>query len=444
MLWDNFMIYARRALEKRLFDAFTGPFITALVGPRRVGKSTLIDHFIQLSQGATTVCLNMDRMEEREKIKAGELEAIILTTIKRPLKPGQRVWVTIDEVQKCPEIFEQIKTLYDAYKDQDAIKFILTGSALLEIHRLSAESLAGRIKLYQLAAFGLAEATDVLHQTGLKHSVFDLITSPDDNEKWQQYFNQLLPFSSALKQTLRVLQIWGGLPEVLTLSNNEDRLDYLANYLQTYLEKDVRAINTITDLTLYRNLMDISAEQTGSVRDDRRITQALSCHRETLKKYRGYLQATLMYQDIYPYINTTMKRLVKSPKGYLVNNGLLSYLSGLNNIELLSKTGQIGHRLENWFLNELTIWLNRSPEKHSIHYWRTSGGAEVDFVVKKPPYIYPFEVNNATQIDRKKVKNLMRFKAYEPTVDFVYYIYGGKFKLDLENRIVFLPAWAVI
>jgi len=438
------MNYTTRSHEKRLLHAFNSPMITGILGPRRTGKSTLIDHYISQHPEITAVRLNMDKMTEREQIKAGKLETMILTSIQRHLKPHHRVWVTIDEAQKCPEVFEQIKVLYDEYKDQDAIKFILTGSALLELHRLSAESLAGRINLYYLSAFNLSETLKLKYDTDIHSSMFDLIDSGNMNEDtWRDYFHDLLPWSALLKQSLMELQIWGGLPEVLVLNNDNDRLDYLANYLQTYLEKDVRAIESITDLTLYRHLMDIVAEQTGSIRDDSRILHALHCHRDTLNKYRNYLQATLMYQEIEAYINSTLKRLVKAPKGYLINNGLISFLQGIHDTELLIKTGQIGHRFENWFLNELQVWLNKNPGRHTLHFWRTTAGAEVDFVVKKPPHVYPFEITFADTIEPKKVRNLIRFCEYEPEAKLAFYVYMGDFKLDRENNIIFLPAWAV-
>ena len=172
----------------------------------------------------------------------------------------------------------------------------------------------------------------------------------------------------------------------------QEKIIYLNNYIQTYLEKDVRAIESITNLTLYRHIMVMFAEQTGSIRDDKKIVDALSCSRDTLKKYRGYLEATLLYREIYPYISCTVKRLVKTPKGYLMNNGLVSILTGLIQIQVLNKSGLIGHRLENWLLNELSAWLSRHPLRSEIYFWRTETGAEVDFVIERKPHIYPFEV----------------------------------------------------
>lgn len=437
------MHYSHRLLESSLFAAFEGPFITGLLGSRRVGKSTLIQHFLERFPQSSIALLNMDKMAERAEVQAGHLEDLILSSIKRPLKREQRVWVFIDEAQKCPQLFEQVKVLYDQYKDQDAIKFILTGSARLELHRLSTESLAGRIQLFHLSAFGLTETLELKWHLTIKESIFNFIESTADEPIWQEYISSLKPLRLDLISSQQQLLVWGGLPEVLSLQSSDERLSYLGSYLQTYLERDVLSSAAISDLILYRQLMDIVSEQTGSIRDDSRILQALSCHRDTLHKYRRYLEASLMYKEIYPYINSNLKRLVKSPKGYLINNGLIAYLQGTNDLELLVKSGKIGARAENWFLNELTIWLSQSPVRSEIYYWRTSSGVEVDFIVKKGTMIYPFEITYASHIEKKKIRNLLAFKEYEPLVDYCYYIYNGDFAFDSERKIVFIPMWAV-
>jgi uncharacterized protein len=200
------MNYTKRAHEQRIFSAFKGSMITGILGPRRVGKSTLVDHYINQYPDNTVVRLNMDKMSVREQVKAGKLETLILTVIQRHLQPKHRVWVTIDEAQKCPEVFDQIKVLYDQFKDQDAIKFILTGSA-----------------------FSLSEAVKLQYDIDIHHNIFDLIDPFEVNEnRWREYFHYLIPYSKRLKEALVELLIWGGLPEVLMLSCSADRLDYLA------------------------------------------------------------------------------------------------------------------------------------------------------------------------------------------------------------------------
>ena len=153
--------------------------------------------------------------------------------------------------------------------------------------------------------------------------------------------------------------------------------------------------------------------------------------------------ATLMYEEVYPYINSSLKRLVKTPKGYLTNNGLISYLSGIEDLNILKTTGLVGHRFENWVLKELAVWLDRDPRQNKIYFWRTHGGVEVDFVVKKQLDIIPIEISFSQQVERKKVKHLKLFLQEENRAKFGVCIYNGPFLHDADARIYFLPAWAI-
>jgi len=385
----------------------------------------------------------MDILAERDFIIKHGLKQKIEELALRRIGPQPKLWVAIDEAQKCPALFEQIKVIYDTHKDNDAIKFILTGSAYLNLQQLSTESLAGRVELFQLQEFNLVETVRYLADISLpKVSFLDCILQ-NNVAAISRVHDEMAPYRVKLLDGLAQQLVWGGLPEVLKLSDENHRLKYLSAYLQTYLEKDITPIHAINDLQLYRHLLDIVAEQTGSVRQDKNILDALSCARETLKKYRGYLSATLIYHEIYPYIQNTLKRLVKSPKGYLLNNGMISYLTGLRELETLTKTGIIGHRFENWMLKELLVACARCYERTNIYYWRTSSGIEVDFILEKKPDIYPIEITYSEKINQKKLKNMKTFLQTEPKAKVGIFIYLGKFKYDPGNNIYFIPAWMV-
>jgi len=436
-------MYADRINKETLESSFRRPFITAILGPRRVGKSLFVNHYAKNHPELIWVFLNMDDMSQRVRVEKQELEDLIIEGAKQQVGGKNKIWVVIDEAQKCPLIFDQVKILYDKHKDSDKIKFILTGSAVLSLHQLSAESLAGRIELHHLQEFTLRESALFNEPEILKLSLFDQMNRDEPRQLIGDLIHKLKPFKPLLEDVLQQQLLWSGLPELKNCQDNEERIIYLNNYIQTYLEKDVRAIESITNLTLYRNLMGIIAEQTGSVREDKRIVNALGCTRDTLKKYRGFLEATLLYQDIYPYIGSTIKRFVKSPKGYLRNNGLVSVLTGLVEHKTLASSGLIGHRFENWFLNELTVWLARDPMRSEIYFWRLESGAEVDFIVEKKPFVYPFEVTYNTTPDMKKLRNLSKFLTEEPKAKWGYYIYRGDFSINKERHICFIPAWAV-
>ena len=437
--------FAYRANEAYIISAIETPFITAILGPRRVGKTTLIQHYQETHPEHTWVLFNMDQMQQREKIKSGQLHQMIEQQILRLIDAGGKVWVTIDEAQKCPEVFDQIKILYDKYKDKDIIKFILTGSAILELHKLSAETLAGRIQLFHLYEFTLREQA-IYQNTVLQpptQSTLDILLMQDSTARLHDFIRTQLPLQAELQKTLKQEVVWGGLPEVISQNDDTQRTLYLENYLQTYLEKDIRAIETITDLPLYRNCLQLIAEQTGSLRDDTKLTNILGCARNTLKKYYGIMQSTLLVHEIYPFISSTHKRLVKAPKAYLINNGLISYLSSIDNISLLEKTKFIGHRFENWFLKEILVWLARHPKKGEVQFWHTYTGCEVDFIATYGNQVLPFEITYSNRKDNKKVRNLQSFLQQEPKATYGYYIYNGDFQIDEVSKIIYLPAWTI-
>ena len=436
--------YINRANQPLIADSLQSPFVTAVLGPRRVGKSTLLNHLTEQLPPSHKVFLNMDSRDERDAVLQLGLQALIEERLLKKLVSDDLVWVVIDEAQKCPELFEQVKIIYDEFKGQGAIKFLLTGSGSLNLHKLSAESLAGRIQIFHLREFNLREICALQVQKTLpKISILDDLLFKNHCEDLALTIDKLRPFCSILGDALKVQLIFGGLPEVIELQTKEERVQYLSNYLQTYLEKDILIVQTVSDLQVYQNLMTVIAEQTGSVRSDQKIIDSLTIARETVSKYRRLLSATLMYEEVYPFISNALKRLIKSPKGYLTNNGLISYLTNLYDIEVLETTGIIGHRFENWFLKELQVVLDREPSRSEINYWRTSSGAEVDFIVNMQTYIVPFEIAYKDNIDRKKIKNLKVFLKEEVKAKFGVLVYNGEFQYDQENKIIYLPAWAV-
>ena len=133
-------MYADRINKETLESSFRRPFITAILGPRRVGKSLFVNHYAKNHPELIWVFLNMDDMGQRMRVEAQELEDLVIAGGKQQVGGKNKIWVVIDEAQKCPLIFDQLKILYDKHKDLDKIKFILTGSAVLSLHQLSSDS----------------------------------------------------------------------------------------------------------------------------------------------------------------------------------------------------------------------------------------------------------------------------------------------------------------
>lgn len=438
-------MYILRENEGAFFESFEGMFISALLGPRRVGKTTLVEHYIKIYPKRKWVQLNMDERKQRQRIANDELLLMIEESSLQNIGGHEKLWVVIDEAQKCPELFDQVKLIYDEFKGKDKIKFIITGSAHLNLHMLAAETLAGRVDLLRLREFSLREIARLLNKelSVVVGAAFHLIFNSQDTDSLQQHYTVLRPYQKVLTEALEQQLVWGGLPEVLQIESEKGRLKYLSNYLQTYLEKDIREISSVGDLTLYEHLMKVMAEQTGSIREDQKVINALNCSRNTVQKYQGYLSATWQYVEIEPFITSTLKRLVKSPKVYLRNNGLISYFTGIKDLSILNQTGLIGHRFENWFLNELSSFMDPVGDFHKIYFWRTHSGQEVDFVVQVGEKIIPFEVTYSLQILPKKIRNLKAFLKDNPKASFAVYLYRGPMKFEKKDKILFLPAWMV-
>ena len=198
-------IFAYRANEAYIISAIETPFVTAILGPRRVGKTTLVQHYQKTHSDYTWAVLNMDKMQQREQIKTGQLRQMIEQQILRVIDSGEKVWVIVDEAQKCVEIFDQIKVLYDEYKDQNIIKFILTGSAILELHKLSAETLAGRIQLFHLYEFTLREQAHYQNNAILPppQSLFDILLMPDNNKLLQDFMRAQSPLQAEFTKNIK-------------------------------------------------------------------------------------------------------------------------------------------------------------------------------------------------------------------------------------------------
>ena len=165
------MKYIDRDIQQKVYKSFQTPYITAVLGPRRVGKSTLVNSYLTSHPERLWISLNMDILVERQRCAKGDLQAIIQERAMRLIGQGETLWVAIDEAQKCPELFEQIKVLYDKFKEQRfGIKFILTGSGSLSLHRLSAETLAGRIEILYLREFSIREVANLKNDVEIPKS----------------------------------------------------------------------------------------------------------------------------------------------------------------------------------------------------------------------------------------------------------------------------------
>ena len=199
---------AKRINADILIESLEHHFITAILGARRVGKSTWLQWIMAQHPERQWIVLNMDILSQRDKITASGLHNEIEKKALQKIGTGEKLWVVIDEAQKCPELFEQVKVIYDSFKDTNTIKFVLTGSASLDLHNLSAESLAGRVELLHMREFSIKEAA--MYQHSLKStgdSVLEAIVNEPDSVA--DIIEQASPYQDILQQALDFQLIFG-------------------------------------------------------------------------------------------------------------------------------------------------------------------------------------------------------------------------------------------
>jgi predicted AAA+ superfamily ATPase len=274
----------------------------------------------------------------------------------------------IDEVQLVPEIFRALKTIVDEMRQAKGGKvqgqFLLTGSAnILALPKL-ADSLVGRMATLTLYPLSGAEVTKG------KGGFIDRLFSRD---------------FTGLKTTKKLLDVMRGAtcPEIANASD-KDRQLWFEGYITTILQRDVRALAEIEKLSALPNLLRILANRAGGLMNDADVARDAGLNPMTTRSYKTLLKMLFLTFEIAPWYRNIGKRLVKSPKGYLVDSALLCHLLDYK-LEVLEKErpALFGHVLENFVASELLKLTSGHDDKINLLHFRTADNKEVDFVLEK-------------------------------------------------------------
>ena len=320
-----------RPLHTRVTEALADTPVVALLGPRQCGKSTLA----QLgSPGRNYVSFD----DETLLRTARDDPAGFVATLPDP--------VTLDEVQRVPELFRAIKLSVD--RDRRPGRFLLTGSAdLLLLPRLS-ESLAGRIEILSLHPLTEAEKNRApgaflatLLAGGLKREIR----------------GESRPASPTLAERLAA----GGYPEPLTRAPDRTRPWHRA-YLRTLVERDVQDIARVKDATVVARLLELLALRTAELLNTSNLSQDLGLDRQTVENYLAILERLFLVRRLPAWHRNEAKRLIKTPKIHLLDSGLAATLAGLNAADWNTRRDRFGHLLESFVVQQLVAqasWTDR-------------------------------------------------------------------------------------
>ncbi len=301
--------------------------------------------------------------------------------------------VIFDEVQRVPEIFNYIKLLVDNDRKRYG-KFIVTGSSQFAFMKKVSESLAGRIGLVTLLPFQFSEVPTRLREGSL---------------------------------------FQGGYPELID-RKYKGSFEWYTSYLDTYLTRDVRDLREIGDIRDFRRFVQILAARVSQIMNMSDISRDLGISVMTVKKWLSVLEASYIIMLLPPFHNNLGKRIIKSPKLYFLDTGLVSYLTGIRTKELYEQGPLQGSLFENYVITEIYKKELHTRSSADLYYFRESNGNEIDLILDRKNEQEYFEIKSSHTFRSEMVRTLSQFKKKG---EQGYLLYKGK-ELELYPDIKIL------
>ena len=351
--------YVKRSLEPVLKKAASEFPAVVLMGPRQSGKTTLFQHLFSKSYQYVSL--------EPPDVRASAIED------PRGFIEIYPPPVIFDEVQYAPDLLPYVKEKIDTERDKSG-QYLLTGSQNLLLMERVTESLAGRAAILRLLPLSQREAEG----------------QPEASLPWE---SQRLSFKAS---KLSYRKLWkgfirGSYPELKAQPGRDVNL-WHASYVQTYLERDVRTLRQVGDLTQFQNFLRALAARSAQLLNLTDLSRDLGVAVNTAKVWLTVLEATYQVTVLRPYFANVGKRLVKTPKVYFADVGTLCYLAGLKDPAHAASGPMGGAIMETAVLSEIMKALTHRGIDPQLYFWRTVAGTEVDIVVEAGAKLVPIEV----------------------------------------------------
>lgn len=407
------MHYIKRNLEKVVAQVTKEYPVVLVTGPRQVGKTTMLQ---KLMEGTDRGYVTLDDLNDRSLAKNDP--ELFLQLHKPP--------VLIDEVQYAPELFTYIKKYAD--KNHEPGAFWLTGSQVFKLMQGVQESLAGRVAVLSLTSLSQAEIS------GVEMKPFTIeLEKLSEREKERDKTDARGIFERIYR---------GSMPAIVSGANSNSQIFY-SSYLSTYIERDIRDLSDAIDSLKFLKFMTAAAARCGQMVNVADIAQDADINQTQAKNWLGILETLGIIFYLHPYSNSLLKRLVKTPKLYFYDTGLVCYLTKWSSADTLESGAMNGAILENYVVAEIakTYW-NCGMEPY-MYYYRDKDAKEIDIVLEHGGVLNPIEIKKTSNpgTELTKVFELLDKSSTPRSKGAIICMKPGLGAIDRDNYIV--PIWMI-
>ena len=340
--------------------------VLVVTGPRQSGKTTLCKNLFEDYKYVSLE--NPDNLEFAEKDPKGFLKIY-------------NKYVIIDEAQKCPPLFSYIQQIVD--ESNIAGQYVLSGSQNFLLLEKITQSLAGRVYIMELLPF-------VQKEIALKN--------------WKEAI------------------IKGGYPRIYDKDISPS--DYFPNYIQTYVERDLRSIVNVQDLSSFQKFIYVLAHHVGQMLNFNSISKELSVDVKTLQRWFSVLETSYIAFSLKPWHKNFAKRVVKTPKLYFYDTGLVAYLLGIDNEEELILSKYKGALFENFGMLEILKTHRNNGLKHPLYFWRDSNGNEIDLVIERGKKVKFIEMKASETVKGEFIKSLHYLDNVKNDIEIKHFLFN--------------------
>jgi predicted AAA+ superfamily ATPase len=379
-----------------------------IFGPRQTGKTTLIKKLLA-GKNNTVEYLLQDpetrmELERNPSIIVRQIEAV----------RGKPI-VFIDEAQKVPDLFDAVQILIDEQK----ASFLITGSSARKLRRRGTNLLPGRVKSLRLDPLTWGELG------WIKQNNLSSLKSENINR--------------AVEYSLEKSLVFGSLPGIVALGNDEERKDFLNAYAHIYLEEEIRAESLSRKIGAFSRFLELAANESGTSPNLSKLSMESGVSAPAIKEFFRLLEDTLVVERVDPYLKNARKRILSSSRYYFFDLGVRNSLAKMPLSKELINT-QKGDLFEHAVVLEIIRRIRALNKNYKVCYWRTSGGAEVDCVIDLGQKVIPIEIKAGKRTSPSELRGLSSFlDEYKSVADEGLVVTMGERPEKLSKNITALP-----